>query len=685
MKRIQLILGTINSQPLGERDVSIESVYQKAYRPTLKTLYRYPQLKFTQYYSGTLLDWLEVHHSEYLSALSEMVQQRHVELLLAGYYDPVLPLIPRPDRVGQIEQMTTHLRKLFGRRPRGAWITEQIWENDTASSLKTSGVEYAFLDDYHFAKAGFEARDFHVPCITEDQNKSLVVFPVSNYFRQKFWVDDPANIVNELIELASDNLNRVVSLLIDGETASPNWPLEREEEERGAWLSEFLRLIAEKQQQRIIETLLPSRYMRRPADRSRGYFPATIWDEMRIWNHGEDSWKVFRSRTQSPTPGLGRLGYFFGKEIRQSMARYPESNGLFCKMQYVHSLVNQVRGDKYRKNAAREELWKGQSNTAYWHGARGGIYRNHLRKAAYTALLKAEKHTREKGIFAPSLFVLDYDLDGIQEVLYQGNEINAYVHVRGGTMFELDYMLHSCNYLDTMARYPEAYHGAEQESEGYDTAPRRAFVDRFFDPGVSMNDYARNNFTDRSDMASIAYRIDDMKRDLHSLRLSAEANVGGASGGQLAIKKSYSFSKAQVSVEYLISNFGSTVVDTVFASEVNLSFSSADVQDLRVYRKEGRARGEEIGPDIRELPLGQEVYFEDLLNRAVVHCQVSQSTEWWNIPVYSYHSDDERAGREKLVKTYQGSCLVPRWHLRLEPGHAFQVTVVLNITRLVNR
>lgn len=667
MKRIQLIVGTVNSQPLGARGDLVESCYQRAYRPALKTFYRYPQLNLTFHYSGVLLDWIDANHSEFISALSEMMQNRRTELMVAGYYDPVLSLIPKADRLGQLELMTTHLRRLFGRRPRGAWITQQIWESDIASSLKTAGVEYAFLDDYHFARAGFEARDMLRPCITEDQNKPLTVFPVSNQFRDRFWIDEPKSLVDDIVALASELPGQVLSVLADGEGGSWNGD---EEEARSAWLDAFLAAVLEKQQQRVIETVLPSKYMRKPAERSRGYFPATIWDEMQIWSRGPEARFTYAARLGMLTPGANRLGFFFGKEIRQSMARYKESNLMYCKMQYIHSLVNQIRGDKYRKNAGREELWKGQNNAAYWHGKGGGIYHNRLRKTVYANLLKAERHTREKGIFAPSLFLLDYDLDGVAEIMYQGTEINAYVHTTGGMLFEFDYMLQPFNYLDTMARYPEVYHLPEHEAAGYDSYLRKAFVDHFLDPGLGIADFGRAAWESQADFAHAAYHLDDLKREGNAARLSA--TVGG-----ISLRKHYTFVKAQAQVAYVVTNTGGQTLETVFAPEVNLSFLSCDIEDLRVYRKEGRGRGEEIGPGVRELPASQEVYFEDLLNRVVVHCQSSQACEWWSIPVYTTHADNGW-----WVSNYQSSCLLPRFRLSLEPGQSFEVTLGLSITRL---
>ena len=38
-----------------------------------------------------------------------------------------------------------------------------------------------------------------------------------------------------------------------------------------------------------------------------------------------------------------------------------------------------------------DHLYRSQCNDAYWHGVFGGLYLNHLREAAYSNLLRAER------------------------------------------------------------------------------------------------------------------------------------------------------------------------------------------------------------------------------------------------------------------------------------------------------
>jgi hypothetical protein len=65
----------------------------------------------------------------------------------------MLPLIPLADRLGQIEALTTYLRKHFGKRPRGCWLPGLIWEQNLAGSLQTSGMDYTFLESNQFSLA----------------------------------------------------------------------------------------------------------------------------------------------------------------------------------------------------------------------------------------------------------------------------------------------------------------------------------------------------------------------------------------------------------------------------------------------------------------------------------------------------------------------------------------------------
>ncbi len=196
----------------------------------------------------------------------------------------------------------------------------------------------------------------------------------------------------------------------------------------------------------------------------------------------------------------GDKQFIVGGHFRDFLSRYPEAWLLYAKMMNTHVLVNQVRGDKYKKKAAQNELWKGQCHHAYWHGGTGGIYENELRKATYRSLIEAEKITRATEIFAPSIIGVDFDMDNVIEYLYQGSELNAYIHSRGGALFELDFLPASWNYLDTMVDHECSPDGEAGTTGGPSSVyPRKAFIDHFCTSDCSIADFEAGRHREAGD------------------------------------------------------------------------------------------------------------------------------------------------------------------------------------------
>lgn len=122
--------------------IDIEKTYQNTYKKLLTFLYANPRFHFTFYFYGPYLEWLNKNHKEAVDILSELSNRKQVEFLTGAYYEPLLPLILPADRVGQIELLTTNLRKYFGKKPRGTFIPYSVWEPSLISSFKTSSPHY---------------------------------------------------------------------------------------------------------------------------------------------------------------------------------------------------------------------------------------------------------------------------------------------------------------------------------------------------------------------------------------------------------------------------------------------------------------------------------------------------------------------------------------------------------------
>ena len=178
MQKTHLIIGAYNHLPEGLSESEFEGVYQSCYRPFLSVLNRFPEIQATLFFSGSLLKRFEFRHPEYLMLLEEMTARRQVELLGGGFYAPIMPLIPSADRLGQIELLTTYLRKTFGKRPRGCWLSEFAWEPWLSSTLQTCGMDYTFLSAEQFMESIPGSRENLLPIITEDQGRCTTILPV---------------------------------------------------------------------------------------------------------------------------------------------------------------------------------------------------------------------------------------------------------------------------------------------------------------------------------------------------------------------------------------------------------------------------------------------------------------------------------------------------------------------------
>lgn len=671
MKKARLILGTTNSIPVGTNDDDIETIYQQSYKPYLQALYKADAVPAVLHLSGYLLNWLEKHHSEYTDVLSEMVGRKQVELLGGGFYDPVLALIPRPDRIGQIESLTTYLRKRFGRRPRGIWITEHVWEPSLPGTLRSCGMDYAFLDDYHFITGGFTGDDLCRPCITEDQGKTIVVFPICHDLIQTARKGQPKEVVAFLKDHAGEDPTVVFALIDEGERSAESARGTKRSATRNAWLEELLDLLVENQ--KWIDVVLPSQQLKDFQPRTRGYFQSAAYEEMMYWSLTPERQEAYEGLRQRFADD--RDSNILGGHFRQFLTRYGESNLMYAKMQYTHVLVNQIRGDKYRKQAAREELWRGQSHSAYWHGRHGGIYNNRLRKHVYRSLIEAEKITRERGIFIPSIVTVEFDMDGLPEYLYQGQDINAYIHQEGGHLFELDYLPVGWNYLDTLSRRQERCHTAKVKKRGYDNEMRKSFMDRFLDPSVTIEQFDRSDYIDLGGFTQTLYQRTEYKRDGHRLGLKAESAVRqGVARVPVTIDKRYIFKRSAVQVEYTLTNCGDRDLTSIFAPEFNLAFLSQEANSLRLFLTTAKRTNVEISPSRAAHPGAKEIRMEDLINGLTVILSATEADDFWCVPVETVSGCP--SGTETV---YQGTCLVPRRQLSIAPDESVSMTITLAI------
>ncbi|HEY7521045.1 MAG TPA: alpha-amylase/4-alpha-glucanotransferase domain-containing protein [Methylomirabilota bacterium] len=454
--RLSFCFGVHNHQPIGNFDSVLAEATERAYHPFFELVRRRPELRLSVHCTGSLLAWLRAQARKTFDLLGETVAAGQVELLTGGFYEPILAILPDADKRGQIQRLSEYLAREFGVRPRGMWLAERVWEPHLPKALREAGVEFVLVDDSHFALAGLDPETLGGYYVTEEQGHTLAVFPISQRLRYLI----PFAPVDETVEYLGARRRGVAALTVvdDGEKFGA-WPGTHEHVYRDGWLDRFFDRLAGTPWLRL--STFADVLADAPAS-GRVYLPSASYREMGEWALPPAAATALeRARDQLGDHGelasLLRGGFWRG-----FLVKYPEVADTYWKMLRLSSSLadaQRERPDDPALAAARESLWRGQANDAYWHGVFGGCYLPHLRRAVKTALLEAERGLDETIGVGLGARCLDADGDGTDEVVIRTPELAVTVApARGGSVTELAYLPRALDLADVFTRRPEAYH-----------------------------------------------------------------------------------------------------------------------------------------------------------------------------------------------------------------------------------
>jgi hypothetical protein len=455
--RLSFCFGVHNHQPIGNFDSVLAEATERAYRPFLELVRRRPEVRLSVHCTGSLLAWLRAQARKTFDLLGETVSTGQVELLTGGFYEPILAILPDADKRGQIQRLTEYLSREFGVRARGMWLAERVWEPHLPKALREAGVEFVLVDDSHFALAGLDPETLGGYYVTEEQGHTLAVFPISQRLRYLI----PFAEVDKTLEYLDARRAGVVALTVvdDGEKFGA-WPGTYDHVYRDGWLDRFFDRLAATSWLRlstfteVIDAV--------PAS-DRVYLPTASYREMGEWALPSAAAAALeRARHELGSDDGEVASLLRGGFWRGFLVKYPEVADMYWKMLRLSTAVAEAQRDRPDDPtlvAARESLWRGQANDAYWHGVFGGCYLPHLRRAVKSALLEAERGldgTQGVRVGARSL---DADGDGADEVLIRTPELSVTVApARGGSVTELAYVPRALDLADVLTRRPEAYH-----------------------------------------------------------------------------------------------------------------------------------------------------------------------------------------------------------------------------------
>jgi 4-alpha-glucanotransferase len=715
--RISLALAIHNHQPVGNFGWVFADVYDQAYRPMLDALDRHPGVRVALHYTGPLLDWLRAERPEFLGRLRALVDRGQVELLGGGYYEPVLASLPERDRLGQLARMADELELITGRRPRGAWLAERVWEPDLPTSLVRAGYSWTILDDNHFRAAAIPEERLWGPYTTDDQGHLLTVFGTEKGLRYRIPFGEVDDVIAYLRDHATEEGDRVGMMGDDGEKFG-SWPTTWEHCWGATrWVDRFFDAL--EANVGWLSTITPSDWLDGNAPIGRVYLPTASYAEMGEWALPPDESLVFSSLLhRAEAAGAPEYRYLRGGFWRNFQVKYREINDLHKQMLRASAKVAAMPEGPAR-TAALDHLYRGQSNDCYWHGLFGGIYISHMRLATYEHLIAAEdaadQAARAAGRTVDGVRVEDIDLDGVPEVvLATAGQVVAVKPSEGAGIGSWDIRAVRHALTAVVRRRPEASHetlvaherelaerggpGAPAAGVGsihdmvstkepgladrlaYDLYERRSGLVHLLAPATTPGAFARADADEYGDFVAGNFRIEATGDGWVRL---ARDGVACTPAGALPVRVEKTIAVGgdrrtpTLSLEVRVENRGVGPLEATLAVEWAITMLGGGGNPAAYYHLDGERVPHDIArsrASLRELRSGNDYVGLDVATR------VEPVAETWISPIDTVSNSE--AGFERV---YQGSAVVFAWPLVLPAGVATAVRVEHTVTTARDR
>ncbi|MEQ9503213.1 MAG: DUF1925 domain-containing protein [Deltaproteobacteria bacterium] len=567
----------------------MDRALRDCYRPLLDALEAHPEVRVTLHYSGALLEWLKTHAPDFMAQIRALVSTPRAELLGGGFYEPVLTQIPEPDATGQLAMMGMFCERYLGVRPRGAWLTERVWEPELPRLLFNQKLAYTFVDDRHFLDAGLSAEEVGGHFVTERAGAPVSLFPIHRSLRYAIPFNAPDDVIRTIVESPGDG---AVVYADDAEKLGL-WPDTHRWVFEQGWLERFLAAMDEAQTQGRVETKLPTELLESTPPRGRVYLAQGAYDELMTWalpaaaSRERERTALTLEERQLADVATPRVQ---GRNFGAFLAKYPEADRLHKKMLRVSDRMQsemEVAIDASEGGGLSDEvgdhlgtaqraLYRGQTACVYWHGLFGGIYTAHLRRGAHAALLEAERilDALQQGEDDYVAYEEeDLDLDGREEVVLESRYLHVVVRPHGGgTVVDCDDKLSGLAIADVVARHAEPYRDGP-----VDVRPRALFVDRVLPRHPEPEVLAEAESHDRSGLPDVDYAIESLdvagedSDDVVTVRLDVAADAARL---PVAVKKTVALDmeQARLTVDYCVTNTGEGVLEGAFVVEVPTTF-----------------------------------------------------------------------------------------------------------------
>lgn len=552
MSQVHICYSLKSSRIGPEQKEIFEKDYENVYKPAAKFLYSHPEFRMSFAFNGVQIDFLQKEYPEFIEILRELISRRQIEILGGGYYDPAFPLLFPMDRTGQIEFLTSTLRSVTGKRPRGITLCASIWDYSLVSCFYNCGMDYVLLDDSLIP----DEKQKFVPLIMSDKGKAISILPLYQEFKPEIQ-DDPRNYLNLIskkIAKSSKNSPKPLKECVKG----LNIQFTHEEFQsllRSGYLEKLYREISEKKD--FFDFATPITLVKEA--RIPVYIASGMSREVGQW--GIEPYRAVKADRHYPV------------SIYDFFQIYPQSRALYDRMLYVSMLVNQSHGDKLRKTSAREKLWEAQNGDGFICTSKGAFVSATYRQQAYKKLTEAEKIARQCGEFKETFVSYDYTGDGLNEYICRMNKYFAVISLGGGAIRELDVLQNSGNFADNL--------NCVKEFEGYDDNYERGlFIDHIFSED-EFNAYIQNKPSGNGIFSKYIYSELDFSSQRKEVKLVAEAKFQNRQ--KISLKKKYVCYSSGMMIQYILKNESDELLKAKFAVESSFAQTNFNAKDFNAF------------------------------------------------------------------------------------------------------
>ncbi len=688
MKKVKFVFAVHNHQPIGNFKWVFQKGYDISYKPFIDIMLKHKNIKWNMHCSGMLWDFFVKEHPEYITIVKKLIKNGNLEIISGGYYEPMLSVIPKVDRIGQIKQLSDFIKNKLRYNSSGAWVAERVWEPSLAKDLSKSGIKYTVLDDVHFTSVGVDVNNLNGYFVSEDQGYKINVFPISQKLRYFIPFQDVSVTIEYFKKLASEDKEQVVVLADDGEKFGM-WPGTFKHVYENGWLDKFLTALEENSD--IVETVTFNEVLKTVKPLGRIYLPTNSYFEMSEWTLPSSIQNDFDSFMKQNENNERIKPFIKGSFWRGFLAKYEESNNMHKKMLRISDKMQKsISGKSQQNNSAIQFLYAGQCNCAYWHGVFGGLYLPHLRNAIYENLLKAENIYNNIHNQKPIWHKTDFDCDGSDEVLYESKSQNIYVSPKkGGSIFEFDILKNNYNFSNVLTRRYEGYHkklkdaimnnniSDSQELTSihtdavkvkeiglenhlyYDWYQKTSLLDHFFHNDTTYDEVYCVKFREQGDFVLGEYNT---RINKNNLELYRDGKVWfNDLHLPVKVKKIITPLKNEgYNVEYSITNLSDIKQNFTFGTEQVFAFSEYD-------EAKDNIKIENI----------KKWYRTDNNLKTEIGIESSKECNYWIVPIYTVSMSEN--GYER---TYQGTTVINVYKFCLEPKKIFKFKLKIVVKKI---